>query len=237
MSKKSLQEALKRHKQIIEYTFFNTESDDPFDPQNKINGNDLLLDTKIDEQEEEVSDVAPTEDVEVPTEEPTLELPEELPTEEPATEEPAMELPTEEPTMDMGTPSADGEVEVDVTDIVKSTEETKNSVTGLDTKIGSLMSTFSDLETKLASMDTIISKIDQLEKEIEKRNPTPVEKLEMRSMSSFPYNIKLTDYWNDKEGYDTSEPEEKEYILTQQDVDDDYSESEIKNTFKPTPNQ
>lgn len=229
MSKKSLQEALKRHKQIIEYTFFNTESDDPFDPQNKINGNDLLLDTKIDEQEEEVSDVAPTE-------EPTLELPEELPTEEPATEEPAMELPDEEPAMDMGTPSGDGEVEVDVTDIVKSTEETKNSVTGLDTKIGSLMSTFSDLETKLASMDTIISKIDQLEKEIEKRNPTPIEKLEMRSMSSFPYNIKLTDYWNDKEGYDISEPEEKEYILTQQDVDDDYSESEIKNTFKPTPN-
>lgn len=225
MSKKSLQEALKRHKQIIEYTFFNTESDDPFDPQNKINNSDLLLDTQIDEQEEDVTDVAPAE-------EPTLELP----TEEPAIEEPAMELSTEEPTMDMGTPSADGEVEVDVTDIVKSTEETKNSVTGLDTKIGSLMSTFSDLETKLASMDTIISKIDQLEKEIEKRNPTPIEKLEMRSMSSFPYNIKLTDYWNDKEGYDTTEPEEKEYILTQQDVDDDYSESEIKNTFKPTPN-
>ena len=225
MSKKSLNEALKRHKQIIEYTFFNTESDDPFDPQNKINGNDLLLDTQIEEQEEEISDVAAAE-------EPAMELPEELPT-----EEPGMELPVEEPAMDMGTPSGDGEVEVDVTDIVKSTEETKNSVTGLDTKIGSLMSTFSDLETKLASMDTIISKIDQLEKEIEKRNPTPVEKLEMRSMSSFPYNIKLTDYWNDKEGYDTSEPEEKEYILTQQDVDDDYSESEIKNTFKPTPNQ
>ncbi len=228
MSKKSLNEALKRHKQIIEYTFFNTESDDPFDPQNKINGNDLLLDTELEEQEE-VTDVAPAE-------EPTLELPEELPTEEPAMELPTEEPAVEEPSMDMGTPNGDGEVEVDVTDIVKSTEETKNSVSGLDTKIGSLMSTFSDLETKLASMDTIISKIDQLEKEIEKRNPTPVEKLEMRSMSSFPYNIKLTDYWNDKEGYDTTEPEEQEYILTQQDVDDDYSESEIKNTFKPTPN-
>jgi hypothetical protein len=233
MSKKSLHEALKRHKQIIEYTFFNTESDDPFDPQNKINGNDLLLDTELEEQEEEVTDVAPAGD-EISVEEPATD---ELSIEEPATEEPSMELPTEEPSMDMGTPSADGEVEVDVTDIVKTTEETKNSVSGLDTKIGSLMSTFSDLETKLASMDTIISKIDQLEKEIEKRNPTPIEKLEMRSMSSFPYNIKLTDYWNDKEGYDVSEPEEKEYILTQEDVDADYSESEIKNTFKPTPNQ
>jgi hypothetical protein len=86
-------------------------------------------------------------------------------------------------------------------------------------------------------MDTIISKIDQLEKEIEKRNPTPIEKLEMRSMSSFPYNIKLTDYWSDKEGYDVSEPENQEYILTQQDVDDDYSESDIRNTFKSTPKQ
>ncbi len=236
MSNKSLQEALKRHKQIIEYTFYNTESDDPFDPQDKINGNDLLLDNSIEEQEEEVTDVAPAEGEDLPTEEPAMELPEELPeelpTEEPAIEEPDMSLPTEEPTS-----TEEGEVEVDVTDLVKKTEETKNSVTGLDSKIGSLMNTFSELETKLASMDNIIAKIDELEKEIEKRNPTPVEKLEMRSMSSFPYNIKLSDYWSDKEGYDISEPEDKEYILTQKDVESDYNEADIKNSFKPSPNK
>jgi len=69
-----------------------------------------------------------------------------------------------------------------------------------------------------------------LEKEIERRNPTPVEKLEMRSMDSFPYSIKLTDYWQDKEGYDVNGEEEEDYTLTQQDVDD-YSSTEIEDSF------
>ena len=53
-------------------------------------------------------------------------------------------------------------------------------------------------------MDQVINKIEDLEKEIEKRNPTPVEKLEMMSLDSFPYSVKLTDYWADKEGYDVN---------------------------------
>ena len=78
-------------------------------------------------------------------------------------------------------------------------------------------------------MDNVINKIDELEKEIERRNPTPVERLEMRSMDSFPYSIKLTDFWKDKEGYNPSEVEE-EYTLTQSDVDN-FNEKEIRNSF------
>ena len=79
-------------------------------------------------------------------------------------------------------------------------------------------------------MDNVINKIDDLEKEIEKRNPTPVERLEMRSMDSFPYSIKLTDFWKDKEGYEATEEEEEEYVLKQSDVDN-YNEKDIRKSF------
>ena len=97
-----------------------------------------------------------------------------------------------------------------------------------------LLGKFSELESRLGGMDEIISKMDELEKEVIQRNPTPVEKLNMRSMESFPYSVKLTDFWEDREGYDTGGEEvEKEYTLTQDEVDYDYNETDIRNTFKP----
>jgi hypothetical protein len=89
-------------------------------------------------------------------------------------------------------------------------------------------------------MDMVSAKIEELENEIIKRNPTDVEKLEMRSLSSFPYSQKLTDYWADKEGqYDVMNGEEKkkEYVLTQDDVDADFSEPQIKKSFGASPEE
>jgi hypothetical protein len=123
------------------------------------------------------------------------------------------------------------EVEVDVTQIVKGSEEAKKSADLSFLKTTELLSKFNDLEKRVAAMDSISSKIDTLEKEIVKRNPTPVEKLEMRSMSSFPYNIKLTDYWKDVPGYDTGVEEPKEFVLTKDDVDSGYTDASIKDTF------
>ena len=97
-----------------------------------------------------------------------------------------------------------------------------------------LLQKLSDLESRVASMANVSAKIDGLEKEIIKRNPTPVEKLEMRSLSSYPYSQKLTDYWADKEGqYDVmnQEGKNKEYILTKDDVEADYSDANIKKSF------
>ena len=84
-------------------------------------------------------------------------------------------------------------------------------------------------------MDEIITKMDELEQEVKDRNPSPTEKLSMRSMDSFPYSVKLTDFWNDREGYDATgeEDEEQEYTLTKQDIDDDYSEVDIRSSFNP----
>lgn len=224
--KKILNEEVKRFNTILEYSFFVDEMEKEGDnPEG--NTEDLLLD--VTEQEEEVTDVVePTEE---PVEEPTEEGGEdpfggELPVEDEFADEPAME---EEPISD------EGEVEVDVTDIVDKTEEAKEEASQASSKIDDLLGKFSELEQKLTGMDAIINKMDELEKEVIERNPNPTEKLSMRSMDSFPYSVKLTDFWADREGYDATgeEGEEKEYTLTQQDIDDEYNESDIKGSFNP----
>jgi len=135
---------------------------------------------------------------------------------------------------DMGTEDTGGEeeVDIDVTQLVKGSEEAKKAADLSFLKTTELLNKFNDLEQRVAAMDSISSKIDTLEKEIVKRNPTPVEKLEMRSMDSFPYNIKLTDYWKDIDGYDaTGEQQPKEYILKKDDVDTNMVDASIKKTF------
>ena len=248
MSKKNLlSEDLKRYRQLLEYTFYVPEEDDPKD----VNG-DLLLDDMLTEQDpagdeeggeedpffdvggEEGGEETPEEgvetdetedadtfgDVEGETEEGTDTEGETDPFGDTEVED---EFATEEPL------GGEDTVEVDVTDIVDKTEETKTSVDGVSTKMDDLLSKLSELESQVSGMDNVINKIDDLEKEIERRNPTPVERLEMRSMDSFPYSVKLTDYWKDKEGYDETEVEE-EFTLTQSDVDN-FDEKEIRSSF------
>ena len=236
MSKKDLlKEELKRHLQLLEYTFYMEE------PKDKEDDREILLDVGLNEQ-----DPVPGED-EV-EEEPT-DAAGELPGEEGGdTEEVAVDTETEEggdfgdetdpfageEGMEVEDEFADegGEdtVEVDVTDIVDKAEATQEEIAGLTAKMDELLGKLGDLETQVTGMDQVITKIDDLETQIEKNNPTPVERLEMRSMDSYPYSVTLTDYWADKEGYDATDKEDEEYTITQKDVDD-YSATEIKKSF------
>lgn len=156
------------------------------------------------------------------------DLPEPEAMEEPAMEEP---LPAPEPMED--------EVELDVTELVQGTEAARKSADHANQQIGDLLAKFDTLTKSLDKMDAINSKIDNIEHEIETRNPTPEEKLEMRSLDSFPYNLKLTDYWTEKEGhYDAMKngengEENKEFVLTQDEVDQDYNSNHIKDSFSP----
>ena len=244
--KKLLAEELKRHLQLLEYTFYVPEETN--DRNADVNLDDLLLggETYLTEQDPVGDEVEGGEDV---AEDPFAadaggETPEgeDVAAEDPFAADTGEVADAEggetatDPFADAGEGAevtdefADEEtVEVDVTDIVDKAEETKSSVEGMSTKMDDLLGKLSDLESQIGGMDQVIGKIDDLEKEIEKRNPTPVEKLEMRSMDSFPYSVKLTDFWADKEGYDATEGEE-EYTLTQSDVDN-YDEKEIRNSF------
>jgi hypothetical protein len=238
--KQLLNEALKRHKQILEYNFYIGEEGDSVDKDvEKL----IFGSADLTEQEEEPID-DPFAAAEPAAEAPPAEGGEVTPT-EPAAEEPAMgtdpfgggevedemsEEPAMSEPMDMG---GEEQVEVDVTDIVDKAEEAKEEASQASSKIDDLLGKFGELESKLGGMDAIISKMDELEKEVIQRNPTPTEKLNMRSMDSFPYSVKLTDFWSQKEGYDVGgEEEQEEYVLTQGEIEDDYSESDIKDSFK-----
>lgn len=134
-----------------------------------------------------------------------------------------------------GNEMADDEVELDVTQLVQGTEDAKASSDRANQQIDQLLGKFDELTQKLNHMSGISTKIDGLEKEMEKRMPTDKEKLELRSLDSYPYSQKLSDYWFDKEGqYDVMDNEVKkpeEYVLTQDDVDSDYNDREISKSF------
>ena len=212
MSKKDLiKEELKRHMQLLEYTFYMEEPKEKED--------NLLLSTidTLNEQEppegEETDPFADEGGAEGGTET------------DPFADEGGAEI--EDEVADEG---GEETIEVDVTDIVDKSEQTRSEIESMTSKMDELLGKLGDLEGKVGDMDKVIEKIDGLEKEIEERNPTPVERLEMRSMDSFPYSISLTDYWSDKEGYDVGSQKEEEYVITQGDVDS-YSVDEIKDSF------
>ena len=242
MNKKELlSEELKRHQQLLEYSFYVPEETDKEE--------NLLFDDFLNEQ-----DPVGDEETDTTVEDPFAADAAGADTDTPEGEETdttvvdpfaadttgaeetdpfadageGAEVEDEFASDDMG---GEETVEVDVTDIVAKSEETKTSVDGINTKMDDLLSKLSDLESQIGGMDQVISKIDGLEKEIEKRNPTPVERLEMRSMNSFPYSVKLTDFWDEQEGYDATE-EETEYTLTQSDVDN-FDQKEIRSSFNP----
>ncbi len=241
-----LKEELSRFKMLENYNFYSGKQEEPTYEKPLILGTDLEEAEGDEEAKAAVDDIAGELGVEPPTDdteqtgdisdEPTDEMPtDELSTdEEPTDEMPTDELPTdEEPAVDDS-----NDVEIDVTSLVTSTEEAKTAADKATQNTEMLLQKLSDLESRIASMDAISNKINDLEQEIVKRNPTPVEKLEMRSLSSFPYSVKLTDYWNDKEGaYDVmgKENEPKEYVLTQDEIDTTYSEPEIKKSFGVNP--
>ena len=234
MDKKLISEELKRYKQLLEYTFYVEDKE-----EKKDDNGELLLD--ILKEQDPVPGDETDEFPPAPAEEGGDTNVNPFEAEPAATDvEPTDTKDTEEvdpfATMDDAPMPVEDEmadegdtVEVDVTDLVDKTEETKSSVDGLTTKMEELLSKLNDLESQVGGMDNVINKIDDLEKEIEKRNPTPVEKLEMRSLSSYPYSIKLTDFWKDKEGYEAEEPEQ-EFTLTQDDVDN-FDKEQIKKSF------
>ena len=128
---------------------------------------------------------------------------------------------------DTGTGDAEGGTEeLDITDLVTTQKDmSEKQEEYMDTMISKL----DDLTSRLADMDQILQKINDLENKVEKyRQKTPEEKLQLRSLDSYPYNQKLTDFFMDKE--EEFEKTGKEYSLRPEDVEN-YSKGEIKKSF------
>lgn len=103
----------------------------------------------------------------------------------------------------------------------------------VDDRIITLIDTIKGLQDKLDSNN---SELESLKAEFEKRNPTQTEKLNLRSLDSYPFNVKPNEYWAEKakqggyEAYsDNSQPTTQEYVITNDDVDN--PSNDIADTF------
>ena len=167
----------------------------------------------------------------------------------PAPIEPASDLPTDDQVSAEPTPvdvEADIEVEkiddsgeseesttsteeLDITDLVKSQENIEKKQ---EEYFESLFSQVSNLEQKLSQMDAVINKLNSLESKIEKyREKTPQEKLELRTYDSYPFNQKLSDFFEDKKD-EMEKTGKHDYVLTTDQVID-INDKQVKDSFQP----
>lgn len=144
-------------------------------------------------------------------------------------------------------------VELDVTSIVNKQNEINQTVTDILGKINSLVQTNMNLRNEMKNQAETDRKeyekdINYLKNEIQKRNPTPVEQLQLRSMSSFPYNVKLSDFWqpthedkyryavanskvNPTQSFQVEEKPNEEFVLKSSDIMSDYNDYKVRNSF------
>ena len=138
------------------------------------------------------------------------------------------------PPMEDGSEGEEDEV-IDVDDITNAQEKTNLKVNKVgrnlgkvDDKLMKLMGVIKNLQTMI---DNNNAEIQAFKTEFEKRNPTPTEKLNLRSLDSYPFNDNPKDFWEKKatqpevsgmryKAYaDNDEPvAEKEYVITKDDI-------------------
>ena len=122
-----------------------------------------------------------------------------------------------------------GSEELDITELVDSQ---KNIETKQEEYFNNLFGQLNDLQSRLGEMDQIMNKLNSLEAKIEKyREKTPQEKLELRSYDSYPFNQKLSQFFDDKQE-EMEKTGKNDYVLTDDQVKD-INVNDIKNSFQP----
>jgi len=123
--------------------------------------------------------------------------------------------------------SSDSE-ELDITELVTAQKDTQ---TKQDEYFENLFGQLNKLESRLGEMDAIMNKLNALENKIEKyREKTPQEKLELRSYDSYPFNQKLSQFFDDKQE-EMEKTGKNDYVLTPDDVTD-INVNDIKGSFQ-----
>lgn len=176
---------------------------------------------------------------EVPPADPVAD-PAAIPPAEPAADPAAMPpaAPVDAPQDDVPS-ETDTTEEIDITDLVnmtkslkKDVEDNKNEHGNVIGKMDDVFSKLGDLEAKLSQMDQVMAKIDELGSQIQQSKPqTPQEKLEMRSLDSYPFNEKPQEFFAHKQG-EMQASGKNEYVLTKDEVEN-YPADTIKTSFNP----
>lgn len=137
-------------------------------------------------------------------------------------------------------PAADDQTEeLDITDLVNMTksikkqlDDTQGQDTGATQKLDDVFTKLNDLESRLGEMDQVLSKIDQLGAQIQQVKPkTPMEKLEMRSLDSYPFSKSPDQFFSEKQD-EMQKSGKNEYVLTKGDVEN-YGKYDVMKSFNP----
>ncbi len=152
------------------------------------------------------------------------------------------DMSNEMPPMEDEMTGEDEEV-IDVEELTSAQEKMNDKVNVVGQDLGDMSSKIESLMSMLGNMEKMITnnnqEIEKFKAEFEKRNPTQTEKLNLRSLDSYPFNVSPKDYWAEKGGDPNSnysgfsnneEPTTQEYQITNNDVDD-FDEREIADSF------
>lgn len=129
--------------------------------------------------------------------------------------------------------------EMDITDLVNMTTSIKKDIEAhkqdngtVIAKMDDAFAKLNDLEQQLNQMNALMAKIDQLDAKMDvMKEKTPEEKLEMRSLDSYPFNQNPQQFFAKKQE-DMRNSGKNEYVLTKDDVQN-YSNDTIKTSFNP----
>lgn len=145
---------------------------------------------------------------------------------DPSMQEPP--APEMAPTGDMG-----ADTEVDVTELVNATNSIAQRIEKTTGSLQRIYDKINDLEGSLSKMDAVISKMGELEKQVQlMRPPTEDERRKALADKSYPYNVTNQDYLGG-DGYKTQTAmEQKPDKMSMMDsLMANYDKNEIKKSF------
>lgn len=133
---------------------------------------------------------------------------------------------------------------IDIDDLTNSQEAAEYKIDGVDDKLSKLMGMVAKFEKAIEASD---AKIEDLKSEFEKRNPTNMERINIRSMNSKPFNVNPTEYWDEQKeknpNYDiisdnsvSPDKEDKVYTITDDDLGD-FTSGDLEKTFNKFPKE
>ena len=118
-----------------------------------------------------------------------------------------------------------GDEVLDVTELTDKQDDIEGEIKEVGGKFDEVLKAIGSFEELLRSND---EKIENLKAEIERRNPTQIEKLGLQKEKSYPFSVSPDEYWKDKEATSnySTEPdnngvEQGQYVITAKDVDGD----------------
>ena len=128
---------------------------------------------------------------------------------------------------------------VEIDDLTDSQEKTEKKVDALASKFEKLMSSLDGIEKRINDIDAHTNQyLGSIKGEIEKRNPTPMQRLTMRSTKSAPYGMTPNEYMNNyaPENYsdasDNNGADDQQYKITKGDIDDFTDYQSIANDIR-----